>query len=170
MPASAQNPVPMAATPLIATALKDVAATGVSRMSVLLAMRPDQDDRVNCNWRAGYLASQSLWGPDEAVPVLMEGEWSRAAFTRWLRRHRPDVVITIGTDVAGWLADLGLEPPADLGLANVDLPPTMGGMTAIKQNLRLAGVAALDLLGRLCDTTNVARRGFCALSWLRGIL
>ena len=111
-----------------------------------LAMRPDQDDRVNHNWRAGYLVSQSLWNPEYAVPPLMTGKWNCSVFSHWMRKCRPDAVITIGVDVADWLAELGIATPADVGLANVDLRPTMGDTTGIDQNSCQVGIAAVDLL------------------------
>lgn len=112
-----------------------------------LAMPRDQDDRVNHHWRAAYLAGQQLWAgsPNQPMPFLPD-KWTRTEFERWLKASRPDCVVTIGKDVASWLAKLGWRTPQDIGLANVDLSPSMVGVTGIDQNSRRVGAAALDLL------------------------
>lgn len=114
-----------------------------------LAITLDQDERVNHHWRGGFHAGQSLWCREGEVPPLIMPGWEKPAFERWLVRWKPDAIITIGNAVAGWLRDLGLQTPHDIGLANVDLSPEMVGMTGIDQNSRLVGAAALDLLASL---------------------
>lgn len=112
-----------------------------------LAMARDQDDRVNHNWRAAYVAAQSLWAkPPHQIPFLLSNRWSKSIFRRWLNTNRPECIISIGKDVARWLHEMGFETPRDVGLANVDLSPDMKALTGIDQNSRMVGVAALDLL------------------------
>jgi LacI family transcriptional regulator len=111
-----------------------------------LSMTIDQDRRVNHHWRGAYHVGQSLWGRTEKIRPLLTPAWDKEAFQRWLDRYKPDAIITIGSTVAGWLHDLGIRTPRDIGLANVDLSPEMTGMTGIDQNSQLVGAAALDLL------------------------
>lgn len=77
---------------------------------------------------------------------LLPQRWDNPGFERCLSRNRPDSTITVSTPVAGWLQDLGLRCPADIGLANVDLRPKMIGTTGIDQNSLLVGAASVDLL------------------------
>lgn len=123
---------------------RELHARGYERLG--LALSQDADERVRHLWRAGYLAAQSVRGGKPAVPPLIMREWNKDEFARWLRRGEPDAIITIGERVALWLKELGWRVPADVGLANVDLRPTMVGMTGIDQNSRQVGAAAVDLL------------------------
>lgn len=121
-----------------------------------LAMGPGQDERANHHWRAAYLATQSLL-PEvnlQAVPMLFGdvSHWNRDSLARWIGETRPDVVVTVGTDVQQWLAGLGLHTPGDIGLANVDINETMPGVTGINQNALQVGAAAVDLLLSLVRT------------------
>lgn len=127
---------------LLARSLRD---TGYERTG--LALSRDQDERVNHNWRAAYLAAQSLWTkPANRIEPFLPVDWNRLAFQRWFNDTRPDCIITIGRDVARWTSQLSLRIPQDIGLANVDLSPDMTGITGIDQNSRKVGAAAVDLL------------------------
>jgi len=118
---------------------------GYSRIG--LAMPRSQDERVNHHWRAAFLTGQSLrTKPARHLAPFLPEKWSKSAFEEWFRKSRPDCLITIGRDAAGWLARMGIRTPRDVGLANVDLSPDMHGITGIDQNSRKVGAAAVDLL------------------------
>jgi LacI family transcriptional regulator len=111
-----------------------------------LAFSEHADDRVRHLWRGGFLTAQSLLAPRCEISPLFMREWNKDEFARWVRRFKPDAVVTIGARVALWLKELGLSVPRELGLANVDLRPDMIGVTGIEQNSRQIGAAAVDLL------------------------
>jgi LacI family transcriptional regulator len=117
-----------------------------------LAMSRQNDERVRHHWRAGYLAARSLQdAKSDRDAMLLPADWNCAALGRWLKRFRPDAVITIGPQVGTWLKELGLEVPRDLGLANVDVALDAPGTTGIDQSLDLIGAAAIDLLVSLIN-------------------
>ncbi len=114
-----------------------------------LAMNREQDERVYHHWRAGYLAAQSLWGGNNVRALtFLTSDWNRPAFARWIKRARPDAIITIGPQSEEWLEKLGLRSPDDIGLANVDLRPG-ATTTGINQNAPVVGAAAVDLVDSL---------------------
>lgn len=120
-------------------------ATGYRRVG--LAMSLQADERVHHHWRAGHLAAHSLWGRgDPGELMFLTSDWNCADFGRWIKRTRPDAVITIGPTVSGWLNELGLRAPRDIGLANVDIALDVPGTTGIDQSPAMIGVAAVDLL------------------------
>lgn len=128
--------------------LERLRAAGYLRMG--LAMGPGQDERVNHHWRAAYLAMQSLI-PDVSVTSLPfffgeEDTWTRSQFGDWLISAKPEVVVTVGSDVREWIVELGLRVPEDVALANVDLSETMADVTGINQNALQVGAASVDLL------------------------
>ncbi len=140
---------------------------GYRRMG--LAMAPGQDERVNHHWRAAYLTSQSLMGlatdsgapvPDNgAVPMFFGNNdtWRKPELLSWLDEYKPDVIVTVGTDVQRWLAELGLRTPGDIALANVDINERMPGVTGINQNALQVGAASVDLL---LSQMRTGERGF----------
>lgn len=116
------------------------------------AMEADQDNRVRHNWRGGFL-SDPIPFPDWAgVPFLLHEDWTRERFARWLEKEKPDVVVTAGPEIQRWLGELGLSTPRDIGLANVDLLPSMKGITGINQNSPQVGAAAVELLISLINS------------------
>lgn len=121
-------------------------AAGYRRLG--LAMSREHDARVHHHWRAGHLSAHSLWGKGPGL-MFVGAEWNRAAFSRWLRRARPDAIITIGPQVGEWLRELHVDVPGELGLANVDVALDVPGTTGIDQSIPLIGAAAVDLLTSL---------------------
>ncbi len=111
-----------------------------------LAMALSQDARVNFHWRAAFLATQSLQTKGRKIPMLFSDKWSKAQFDAWFKKYRPEVVVTIGPDVHQWANESGIEVPAEVGIANVDLRPEMNEVTGIDQNSDHVGAAAVDLL------------------------
>ncbi len=112
------------------------------------AMERDQNDRVRHNWRGGFMSDAAPFPSWPVVPFLLHEDWTRERFALWLQRESPDVVVTAGPEVERWLAELGLETPRDIGLANVDLVPAMAErkITGINQNSPQVGAAGVDLL------------------------
>jgi LacI family transcriptional regulator len=120
-------------------------AAGYQRIG--LAMSRQHDERVHHHWRAGHLAAHSLWGVGDGRHLMfLSPDWSRDTFQQWLKRCRPDAIITIGPSVGEWLAELDWRVPRDLGLANVDVALDAPGVTGIDQSPQLIGSAAIDLL------------------------
>ncbi len=121
-----------------------------------LAMGPGQDERANHHWRAAYLATQSLLPKKTTrnLPILFGEDlgWSVDVFAEWFRTTAPDAIVTVGTDVQSWLAELKMKTPEDVALANVDINETMPGVTGINQNALLVGASSVDLLLSLMRT------------------
>ncbi|EIP98280.1 transcriptional regulator [Opitutaceae bacterium TAV1] len=113
-----------------------------------LAMREDHDTRVNHNWQGGYFVGRNLIPEHRDIPLLLTPQWSRDDFARWLDRHRPEAVVTTGSEVREWLRDLGIHTPRELGFAHGNLGPEMlrEKVTGIDQHSAQVGASAVDLL------------------------
>ncbi|MDR1279874.1 MAG: LacI family transcriptional regulator [Opitutaceae bacterium] len=147
--------------------LRRLREAGYRRMG--LAMAPGQDERVNHHWRAAWLTSQSLLGlatdggapvpGANAVPMFFgdDDTWKKSAMSVWIHEYKPDVIVTVGTDVQRWLSELGLRTPGDIGLANVDINELMPRVTGINQNALQIGAASVDLL---LSQMRTSERGF----------
>ena len=80
------------------------------------------DRNTGGNFRAGYLAIQDATLPAAAQlePLIMEerkAELDERVLRPWLRRYRPDAIVTTDPRVRGMLTDLGLHVPRDLAAA-----------------------------------------------------
>lgn len=103
---------------------------------------------------AGYLFARMKTPPAPSLPPLLlaspEQRIDRGQLTGWLRRHRPDAVLTDAPKLAPALLDAGLRVPDDIGVAAFSVLD--GGVDAgIDQNSEEIGRAALQLLVSLVE-------------------
>lgn len=108
------------------------------------------DDRSENGYSGGWFHSQQSLPPKEQVPMLMlpHNNISRgfASFSKWMKVHRPDVVISFDTHVPGWLNRLGLRTPKDIGFVAHDWTPKMTDYAGIYQRRDHLAAAAVDLV------------------------
>jgi len=127
--------------------LQRLHALGYNRIGLALPLRLDQ--RVHHGWLGSYLAGQiPLPRTRRPAPWLFD-EFSNAGLKTWLRRARPDVVITPTERIWDAIPKLGYDVPGDIGLAHPSVPAPDDGRTGIDENSRAIGAAALDLLSAL---------------------
>lgn len=109
-------------------------------------------ERFHGRWEAGILASSLLVpGVTPAPALLLEGWQDQAALGAWLRRAKPDLVISPGAmALQPVLRELGWRVPQDLGLAALAVPALGSPIAGIYQNGALIGATAIDtLIGHL---------------------
>lgn len=110
------------------------------------AVRELSENLTNRQWLAAHLMEQSRRKAGQTpIPALVTDLWRREAFARWLRRRRPDVVISPDAHVFTWLVELGVDVPGEVGF--VGLEAEAGGeLSGICQQFTNVGTAAVDLL------------------------
>lgn len=111
-----------------------------------LVMLGASDDRVDHNWLAGYLVMQQQMPAAARLPYLFLPEWNEDTFLRWVRRERPDAIVTKSPEVLPALQHRGFRVPADVGVAFLTLPRLNGDYSGIDENPREVGAAAADFL------------------------
>ena len=107
---------------------------------------------ASTRFRAGFLfARDSMVGLDRLPALTLEDDASPTnprTLGSWLADHRPDVIFTSHPRVPGWLHELGIRVPADLGLAVTSILD--GGCdTGIDQHAAEIGRAAVEQLDSL---------------------
>lgn len=122
--------------------LAELARRGYRRPGLVL--RDYQEAKTEGAWSAPLYRAQQTFRPADRVPPLWLTELSPRAFATWFRRHKPDVVIGLGSHFPGWLVDLGCRVPEDVGF--VDLDRCTPNRAGIEQRSSLIGAAAVDLL------------------------
>lgn len=94
------------------------------------------DERVDHNWLAGYLVAQrQLTAANRFAPLLLKC-WGEAVFARWLRRTRPDAIISKCAEALPALRRLGYRLPQALGAAF---------LTKVKPTRDTSGVTEMPL-------------------------
>ncbi|AHF91910.1 LacI family transcription regulator [Opitutaceae bacterium TAV5] len=110
------------------------------------------DIRTDRNYWAGYLAeelSYELRLPK--VPPFMgsfpkAGEVSEKHFNTWLRKHRPDAIVTGDFRAVERLKEIGCRVPENLGAACVALPSCETRLAGVVENSIHMGAVAVDAL------------------------
>ena len=126
-------------------ALAELARRGYRRIG--FAAPVEDDERVNHQWLGRFLAGQAAQPPARRVPPLLTTEWSAETLLRWLKRERPDVVVTTrGRIVTQWLAQARIPVPEKLGVLTVYWRPDAPHCSGFYQNFELLGATAIDLV------------------------
>ncbi|MDR1283145.1 MAG: LacI family transcriptional regulator [Opitutaceae bacterium] len=150
------------------TAVRRLRALGYTRIG--LALASDSDERADNNWSAAFWSEQRRFPKREQVAPLFGSPLTRGVFLPWLRKCRPDVVLTIWPVVYSWMREAGLRVPEDAGYALLSIPsgPTTEWITGgdapafsgITENPRAIGAKAVELL---VDAIHRGERGAPAL-------
>ena len=89
----------------------------------LFIVKPDEARLQYCwsdRWTSAFLGLQRSLGLGR-VPPLVVGTVDREAFTRWFRRHRPDVVLGHQSEAVDWMTKGGARVPETHGFVSLNL-------------------------------------------------
>ncbi len=119
-------------------------ARGYRRIGLVLS--DIMHHRVHARWLAGWVCAQS--DPFNAPRPLIAPTLADASrFDDWLRREKPDVIITCDWDVVRLhLERLRLRTPADIGLVDLQWVSTGSPRAAVDQCNHEVGAAAIDII------------------------
>lgn len=152
-------------------ALRELRRLGYERIALAMP-RPD-DARVYYYWSAAFLSHH--WRHHSHLPPLLHlpERWNDTGAVTWLRRHRPQVVVTTQSHFFEKLLQAGFPVPEQLGVVLLDLPDPLAGVSGIDQMPGEVGGAAVDLaVGRInTNETGVPRSPRTLLlmgTWIAG--
>ncbi len=113
-----------------------------------LVLRRAHQMRFQGRWEAGFLVGGEFLPELKLARPLYVDDWENVApILAWLKREKPDVLITPAADVlTGTLERAGIEIPADLGLALLACPGMGDACSGVYQNGRMIGALAADTL------------------------
>jgi len=111
-----------------------------------LVMLQASDDRVEHNWLAGYLVAQQQLEPANRLPPLLLERWDERKFAAWLRRHRPDALVSKCAETLPALRALGYRLPQDLGAAFLTEVKSSRETSGVNEAPLEVGAAAVDYL------------------------
>jgi LacI family transcriptional regulator len=104
------------------------------------------DQRVFRKWSAVIAWHNEKVGRELAVPVLLEAGIYRESFQAWFRKHRPEAIISPVQPIVGWVRELGLRVPEDVGFCHACWTDRRDPCAGIDQQPQIIGRAAVDMV------------------------
>lgn len=107
--------------------------------------------RVAHQWEAAHNFEQARFGANaDAVPTLVSGsDDPPSRVLEWVRRHRPDAIISRSDHGYQTLRAAGVRIPAELGYVSLNVIDDAPGVSGILQPRDVMGAAAVDALNTL---------------------
>lgn len=132
--------------------LAEINRRGYSRPGLVL--RASQDVRTH-HVRLGvflvHRENQPRWR-DVRPLILPDDRWDEQLFVEWIRRERPDVVLTEEVEVPQVVARLGYRVPQDLGIAFFHKEQPARHLSGLQINAEHVGATATGILIRMIET------------------
>jgi LacI family transcriptional regulator len=132
--------------------LSEVARRGYRRPGLVL--RASQDVRTHHSRLGVFLVQLRLHPEWQHVPplILPEDRWDAARFAEWVRRERPDVVLTEELELPPVVQSLGLRVPRDLGIAFFYKEHPVSKLSGLQIDSAQVGATAANILIRMIET------------------
>jgi LacI family transcriptional regulator len=130
---------------LALTAMEKAFDLGYRRPALVLDTRIDR--LVDGRFTAGTLIAQHELPPGQRTTpfyFVPEARNNAALFRDWLRREKPDAILTLYHTVQRWLEDAGLHAPRDIGL--IQMERRSSDWAGMNQHNDLIGAAAVEML------------------------
>jgi DNA-binding LacI/PurR family transcriptional regulator len=127
--------------------LAELTGRGYRRVGLAMTAKLDPNSRFMLSGH--YLAWQQSLPLNNRVPLVPgEGdEPSRIEFENWVRREKPDCVMTLNAQVEEWLAAMGVEIPRQVACVSLALRGRTD-MAGLDQQTAKVGCASVNLLAR----------------------
>jgi len=111
-----------------------------------LALDGAQNERTDGHNLAGYLMGENAAQHPLTVPPFLEPYTSVAALGKWLRRHKPDAIVSGAYYILDMLRELGVRVPQQLGVACPCIPSPDTGLAGVFEDWKCIGEIAVDVL------------------------
>ncbi len=145
---------------IVRLAVRKVRAAGYRRIGFV--MHRGWDFSVDNNWTAGFLCEQDLLPARDRMPIHLFPElhpverWMNETdpmpqvdeepFAAWLKKYRPEVILSKGAYVRPALERLGVRIPQDVKFVDLFLEPDGGRTAGVRQNHDTVGGVAVEIL------------------------
>ncbi len=105
----------------------------------------DWDAKVGHSWLSSFLLARWLHPELADLPPVLSSDREGGDLEAWLKKHRPDAVVSYGR-IHRHLKAMGLRMPEDIGYAGIDLLEGNRTVSGIYQNNVTIGRKAVDFL------------------------
>jgi LacI family transcriptional regulator len=112
-----------------------------------LFLQRHQDERLQFRWGAAFRAYQESH-PDirQVPPLILDTPVTEDAFTKWFKKHKPDVVLGHNTQAIDWMERAGAKVPSTHGFICINAIMTGRPCAGLDLQPRLLGGRAAELL------------------------
>ena len=127
-------------------AVEAVTRLGYRRPGLFVSDRMDR--LLDRRWSAGFSAGvhdATVASPDGRITPLFFDSPDRAAFLKWIKAEKPDVIISDEAQALEWVQGMKLAVPEEIGLVHLDWSPHLREWAGMRQASRTVGAAAADL-------------------------
>jgi LacI family transcriptional regulator len=143
---------------IIRLAMRKITALGYRRIG--FATPPAWDRLLDGAFSAGFAGEQVLLDPADQIPIMPCADttpvgalrWkvdlaeAHAAFAKWYRRYKPEVIIGYGQIVLPRLQQLELRVPQDVAFVDIVLEDRTGQLAGVKHNSARVGEVAVEMV------------------------
>lgn len=134
------------------------------------------DELVEGRFTAGMLIAQQAVPAGRRVPPfyrVAEAREDRGLFHQWLKRWKPDVILTLYHAVRRWVAEAGLQVPGDLGLIQLEWRNDHPDWAGMHQHNDEVGEAAVEMIigmihNNECGVPDFPRATLIGSTWIDG--
>jgi len=132
---------------------------GYQRIGVTI--NEEFNQRLGGNFLSGYFYAQTLLKLKKPLPPLLSflktrtaDELSRqkAVLQQWLKKHKPDAVLTADIEVPDMIRELGYRIPQDIAVAGTSVLDLPGVDAGIDQHSEVIGRIAVEMLVKQINT------------------
>lgn len=125
--------------------LRLLQARGYRRIG--LSLQPRELAVVDQNWLSGFLIMNRNVSARQRVPLFVAEHEARSLskFSEWLKKCKPDALVTLNGWEQVWMDGLGVVAPRDLGFVCLNRP-TKTHIAGIEENHEMIGATAIELL------------------------
>ncbi len=128
----------------VRVSLEELSALGYRRIG--LHVEKKIDVKLRGEWSGALAVQQRGLPQSRRIPILLQEPLDQTEFSAWVRKYKPDVVLTKHIRARTWLEDLGFEIPADIGFAHLDWRSDFGSCAGLKQHVHVVAAMAVDLV------------------------
>ena len=98
-------------------------------------------------WLSIYVLEQWSLPPRKRLKPWLDPEPTFEGFQAWLDKEKPDAVVCVRpSKILGWLDQLGLRVPEDIGVATLGTAEVGGSISGIVENARTSSKLACEML------------------------
>ncbi|NWK55620.1 LacI family DNA-binding transcriptional regulator [Verrucomicrobiaceae bacterium N1E253] len=107
------------------------------------------DELVDHRFSAGYFTGQQKLPKTRQLNPFFEADQANediSLFKTWLKKEKPDVILTLYDYVQDWLTKLGYKIPSDIGLIQLEKRKNKPDWAGMNQHNDITGEAAIDMV------------------------
>lgn len=102
---------------------------------------------ANMSYSAYLFQMQEISADNRIPPLIPKPPFQREALARWVRKHKPDAILTTSPFTYQYLQELGMRIPDDIGIIEYrDFERADGEIAAVVENREIKVTTSIDFL------------------------